>query len=181
MGDYFSINNPDNNNSIGGNNGVDFIKSDYFYNIEEIRSGTMQTAFHNNYEFFINFCHYYDIASSILKIKNVPSLYKSNLVLQILLQHDGVAICKRDDEFYIAPFFSDRATFNENGEPVEIELNPNFSLFGFNKIFSSVQKLENKNLALIDSCLESKSKLCLSAISIWEIAMLEKKKRILFV
>lgn len=42
------------------------------------------------------------------------------------------------------------------------------------------QKLENKNLALIDSCLESKSKLCLSAISIWEIAMLEKKKRILF-
>ena len=150
MGDYFSINNPNVDNSTGENYGVNFIKSDYYYNIEEIRSGTMQTAFHNNYEFFINFCHYYDIASSILKIKNVPSLYKSNLVLQILLQHDGVAICKRDDEFYIAPFFSDRATFNENGEPVEIELNPNFSLFGFNKIFSSVQKLENKKFKNTD-------------------------------
>ena len=51
MGDYFTINNPDINNSTGETNGVNYIKSDYFYNIEEIRSGTMQTAFHNNYPF----------------------------------------------------------------------------------------------------------------------------------
>ena len=75
MGDYFSINNPNNNDSAGENYGVNFIKSDYFYNIEEIRSGTMQTAFHNNYEFFINFCHYYDIASSILKITDFALIF----------------------------------------------------------------------------------------------------------
>ena len=35
MGDYFSINNPNVDNSTGENYGVKFIKSDYYYNIEE--------------------------------------------------------------------------------------------------------------------------------------------------
>ncbi len=40
-------------------------------------------------------------------------------------------------------------------------------------------KLTKKNLSLIENCADNGFRLCLSAISIWEIAMLEKKKKIL--
>ena len=39
--------------------------------------------------------------------------------------------------------------------------------------------LKKENLSLIENCINSDFRLCLSAISIWEIAMLEKKKKIL--
>lgn len=38
--------------------------------------------------------------------------------------------------------------------------------------------LKKENLSLIEDCINNGFMLCLSAISIWEIAMLEKKKRI---
>ena len=38
--------------------------------------------------------------------------------------------------------------------------------------------LKKENLSLIEDCINNGFRLCLSAISIWEIAMLEKKKRI---
>ena len=37
--------------------------------------------------------------------------------------------------------------------------------------------LKKENLSLIEDCVNNGFKLCLSAISIWEIAMLEKKEQ----
>lgn len=41
-------------------------------------------------------------------------------------------------------------------------------------------KLSKKNIERIESSINSESRICISGISVWEIAMLEKKGRITF-
>lgn len=130
------------------NNGF-LYKNPFFINTEQIRDGSIQRIINENAELFFTFSHYYNIVSSLIKFKNLPSLYTSTQVMRILVEYGSCAICKKGDNFYIAPFFIKNARFNETGEPVEIELTE-YTLFNLGKM-SFYQNLNGKNLVFKNS------------------------------
>lgn len=149
------------------NNNVERISGGILYNsafpkfsIEDVRSGIFQKTINENCELLLNFSHYYNIVSSFFKFENVPSIYRSNFILQILIQYSEIAICKDENgEFFIAPYNAENAKYNEVGEPIEIKLQ-DYSLFNCgrnsgiikvpnDKIFKNAK--ENKEFSIIKS------------------------------
>lgn len=139
---YYNLNNPSSEavNVVNcGNSAFAFCKPHFLMSTESIRKGVISEILNNNTELFITFNHLYNIVVSLFKFTNLPSLYSENVIKQILVEHGSVAICKRDDEFFIAPYIQEGAKYNQNGDPVEIEL-ANYSVYGFGKIFNFLPK-----------------------------------------
>ncbi|MBR3199498.1 MAG: hypothetical protein IKG27_05745 [Bacilli bacterium] len=160
MQEYFNVaTNPTLNSNIPlENNSNYFIYKNFFpkLTIEQIREGEFEKIINENTELFFTFSHYYNIICSLIKFNNLPGKYAKNLIMRILVQYGSCAICKKDDEFYIAPFFNKNAKFNESGEPVSIQLQE-YTLFNLGRL----SILNKQNEPLIFSNTPEKKEFCI--------------------
>lgn len=147
MQEYFDVaTNPISKNGVELENNTNyFIYKNFFpkLTIEQIREGEFEKIINENTELFFTFSHYYNIICSLIKFNNLPGKYAKNLIMRILVQYGSCAICKKGDDFYIAPFFNKTAKYNETGEPVSIQLQE-YTLFNLGRL--SILNQQNEPL-----------------------------------